>query len=101
MWYPWGTYAALAANIFLVFFQGYTAFLNPFSASNFVINYILLPVFAILLVSYKFWNRTKWVSLEEMDIWTGRRFEHLDAGDGEAKSSKKMVVHRIKNVAIG
>lgn len=30
--YPYITYAALAANIFLIFFQGYTAFLNPFSA---------------------------------------------------------------------
>ena len=73
MWYPYGTYAALAANVFLVFFQGYTAFLNPFSASSFVINYILLPVFIILLLGYKFWRGTKWVKAEEMDIWTGRR----------------------------
>ncbi|KAL1983279.1 hypothetical protein VTN96DRAFT_301 [Rasamsonia emersonii] len=71
--YPWGTYAAVAANIFLVFFQGYTAFLSPFSPQNFVINYILLPVFVLFVVVYKFWKKTRWVKLEEMDIWTGRR----------------------------
>lgn len=72
-WYPWGTYFSLGANIFLVFFQGYTAFVNPFSAEDFVINYILLPVFALFLVVYKVWNKTKVVKLEDMDIWTGRR----------------------------
>ena len=101
MWYPWGTYAALAANIFLILFQGYTAFLNPFSASNFVINYILLPVFAILLVGYKLWFRTKWVPLDKMDIWTGRRVENLDARDEEARSAKKGLALKIKRVAIG
>ena len=85
MWYPYGTYAALAANIFLIFFQGYTAFLNPFSASDFVINYILLPVFAVLLVGYKFWKRTKWVKPDEMDIWTGRRAGLRDEDDGVGK----------------
>ncbi|KAJ5640141.1 uncharacterized protein N7484_008003 [Penicillium longicatenatum] len=73
VFYPYGTYIALAANIFLVFFQGYTCFLNPFSASDFVINYILLPVFVLFFVVYKVWNKTKWVQLEDMDIWTGRR----------------------------
>lgn len=85
--YPYGTYIALAANIFLVFFQGYTCFLNPFSASDFVINYILLPVFVLFFVVYKVWNKTKWVRLEDMDIWTGRREfvndeEELDKDQG-------------------
>lgn len=70
--YPWGTYFALAANIFLVFFQGYTCFLTPFSVSDFVINYILLVVFALFAVVYKFCNKTRLVRLEDMDIWTGR-----------------------------
>ncbi|KAL8954881.1 MAG: hypothetical protein Q9183_006887, partial [Haloplaca sp. 2 TL-2023] len=73
LWYPYGTYFALGANIFLIFFQGYTAFLNPFDPIAFVISYILLPVFVILLVGYKVIHHTKFVKLTEMDIWTGRR----------------------------
>ncbi|KAI9933559.1 hypothetical protein ASPWEDRAFT_61416 [Aspergillus wentii DTO 134E9] len=72
--YPWGTYISLAGNIFLIFFQGYTAFLNPFSVNDFVINYILLPVFVLFVVGYKFWNKTRIVRAKEMDIWTGSRY---------------------------
>ncbi|KAL9002525.1 MAG: hypothetical protein Q9188_004548 [Gyalolechia gomerana] len=112
LWYPYGTYLALAANVFLIFFQGYTAFLNPFSAKDFVINYILLPVFVILLVGYKVWKKTKWVKAAEMDIWTGRRtdldeknrddVEELRGGeDAERKKQKKGWVKKVKNVVIG
>ncbi|KAL8706513.1 MAG: hypothetical protein Q9201_000445 [Fulgogasparrea decipioides] len=105
LWYPWGTYLALAANIFLILFQGYTAFLNPFSATDFVINYILLPVFVILLVGYKVWKKTKWVKVAEMDIWTGRREEDIWRRAGEDEAAKgvrsKGLLKRIKNVVIG
>jgi len=101
MWYPYGTYAALAANIFLIFFQGYTAFLNPFSATNFVINYILLPVFVILLVGYKIWRNTKLVKLEEMDIWTGRRVDGLGARDKEMSPERYGVIYRARRMAVG
>jgi amino acid transporter len=96
--YPWGTYFSVAANLFLVFFQGYTAFLNPFSAQGFVINYILLPVFVLFVVGYKVWKKTKWVRLEEMDIWTGRR---------EYSESEVLTKHlkpwwiRVRDVVVG
>ncbi|KAI2769855.1 hypothetical protein DTO012A8_5239 [Penicillium roqueforti] len=100
LFYPWGTYLALAANVFLVFFQGYTCFLNPFSSTDFVINYILLPVFVLFVVVYKFWNKTRVVRLEDMDIWTGRR-ELVDSEEPE--SSKKVAKwwSRIYSVVIG
>ncbi|KAL8879063.1 MAG: hypothetical protein Q9198_003254 [Flavoplaca austrocitrina] len=100
LWYPYGTYAALAANVFLIFFQGYTAFLNPFSATSFVISYILLPVFVILLVGYKLWNKTKWVKLAEMDIWTGRR-EGFGPVHDEPLPKKKGVFRKVKRIAVG
>lgn len=113
--YPYGTYGALAANVFLVFFQGkpfptpysvvcsykpgYTAFLNPFSKVDFVTNYILLPVFILLYVVYKFWNKTKWIKLEEMDIWSGRREVVFD--DEEAAQRPKKWFGKVKNVVVG
>jgi amino acid transporter len=94
--YPWGTYLSLAANIFLVFFQGYTCFLNPFSATDFVISYVLLPVFALFIIVYKFWNKTSWVKLEDMDIWTGRR-EFVE----EETRKPKTWWSRISDVVVG
>ncbi|KAL4804059.1 amino acid permease/ SLC12A domain-containing protein [Aspergillus unguis] len=82
--YPWGTWFALLFNVFLVFFQGYTAFLNPFSVDDFVINYILLPVFLLFVVGWKVWHRTKIVDVKEMDIWSGRR-ERVWDGDEQGK----------------
>ncbi|KAF2089575.1 amino acid permease [Saccharata proteae CBS 121410] len=99
LWYPWGTYACLAANIFLMFFQGYTAFLNPFSASDFVINYILLPVFVLFFLGYKLWRKTSFVKLEEMDIWTGRR-EVVEESEVE-EEKRKSWAHRAWNVVVG
>ncbi|KAJ5691871.1 hypothetical protein N7462_001294 [Penicillium macrosclerotiorum] len=97
--YPWGTYLSLAANIFLVFFQGYTCFLNPFSATDFVINYILIPVFVLFVVAYKIWNKTKWVKLEEMDIWTGRR-DFAATDDSQTKRPQQWW-SRISDIFVG
>ncbi|KAJ5550233.1 hypothetical protein N7535_001829 [Penicillium sp. DV-2018c] len=100
VFYPWGTYLSLAANVFLIFFQGYTCFLNPFSATDFVINYILIPVFVLFVVIYKFWNETRLVKLEEMDIWTGRR-EHVDVGEIQTVKGSGKWWSRIYSVVIG
>ena len=98
--YPWGTYLSLAANMFLIFFQGYTCFLNPFSSTDFVINYILLPVFVLFVVAYKFWNKTSLVRLEDMDIWTGRR-EQVDFEEPESPKNAAKWWTRIYSVVIG
>lgn len=100
LFYPWGTYFSLAANVFLIFFQGYTCFLNPFSSTDFVINYILLPVFVLFVVFYKFWHKTKFVQLEDMDIWTGRR-ECVDSDEIEVPKRPRTWWSRIYSVVIG
>ncbi|EKG14307.1 Amino acid/polyamine transporter I [Macrophomina phaseolina MS6] len=100
LWYPYGTYACLAANVFLIFFQGYTAFLNPFSAQDFVINYILIPVFVLLVIVYKLWNKTKFVKLEEMDIYTGRREDLVHEAEIE-EVKKRSIWYRVKTVLVG
>jgi amino acid transporter len=100
IFYPWGTYLSLAANVFLIFFQGYTCFLNPFSSTDFVINYILLPVFVLFVIAYKFWNKTKLVRLEDMDIWTGRR-ELVESEEIETLKETKSWWARIYSIVIG
>lgn len=89
----------MAANVFLIFFQGYTCFLNPFSSTDFVINYILLPVFVLFVIAYKFWNKTKLVRLEDMDIWTGRR-DLVESEEIEPKKTKSWCA-RIYSIVIG
>nr|XP_019050070.1 hypothetical protein I302_00491 [Kwoniella bestiolae CBS 10118]OCF29000.1 hypothetical protein I302_00491 [Kwoniella bestiolae CBS 10118] len=66
--YPYGAYIGLFGNLFFIFFQGWTAFLSPFSVEDFFMNYIMIPVFAIMYLAYKLWNKTKWVDLSSADL---------------------------------
>ncbi|KAI0551526.1 amino acid permease-like protein [Xylaria curta] len=72
LWYPWNAWFGLLANIFLALVQGWTTFV-PFNAGNFVDAYILLPLFAIIYVGYKLWNKTRFWRLDEIDLQSGRR----------------------------
>ncbi|KAI0516952.1 amino acid permease/ SLC12A domain-containing protein [Xylaria bambusicola] len=72
LWYPWNAYFGLFANIFLALVQGWSTF-APFNAGNFVDAYILLPLFFIIYVAFKFWNKTRFWRLDEIDLQAGRR----------------------------
>ncbi|KAL3419906.1 general amino acid permease agp3 [Phlyctema vagabunda] len=75
--YPYNAYFGLGANVFLALVQGWTT-LSPFNAGNFVDAYILLPLFPIIYVIYKFVFKTRYWKLSEIDLASGRR-KDLDA----------------------
>ncbi|KAM0789327.1 hypothetical protein ACM66B_000163 [Microbotryomycetes sp. NB124-2] len=80
--YPYGAYFALAANIFLIFFQGYATF-DPFSAVDFVVAYLAVPLFVIMYLGWKLYHKTRILSLAEIDLDTDRRNverERVDQG---------------------
>lgn len=83
---PYGTWVAFVLNIVLAFFQGYTSFLNPRKAADIIVAYIVLPVAALLYFGWKLYHKTKIVSLDDVDLDTGRRlmedFQVPDANDG-------------------
>lgn len=70
--YPFNSYFGLAINIFLALVQGWTT-LSPFDAGLFVDAYILLPLFGIVFVGYKFWFKTRWWRTGEVDLDAGQR----------------------------
>lgn len=68
--YPWGPYASVVLNCFLVLVQGWSCFSPKFSGVDFVSFYIELPIMLIMFVGWKFLKRTKFVRLHEMDLET-------------------------------
>lgn len=85
LWYPWNAYFGLAANIFLALVQGWSTF-APFTAGKFVDAYILLPLFGIIYIGYKFYFKTTFWKLDEIDLISGRRRdleERKEAARGE------------------
>ncbi|KAK4208541.1 general amino acid permease [Rhypophila decipiens] len=71
-WFPYNAWFGLGANVFLAFIQGW-ATLAPFDAGNFVDAYILLPLFPIIYLGYKFVFKTKLWKLHEIDLQSGQR----------------------------
>lgn len=93
--YPWNAYFGLAANIFLALVQGWTT-LSPFNAGNFVDAYILLPLFSIIFVTYKFVFKTHFWRLDEIDLDLGRRFDLDVARDTDYSSGLEELLPRPK-----
>ena len=71
--YPYGTIFVIFINTFLVFISGYSVFIDGFDVVSFVVDYVVLVVFAILYCGWKIIKRTKVVPLREVDLITGRR----------------------------
>ncbi|KAK6341429.1 hypothetical protein TWF696_008504 [Orbilia brochopaga] len=72
--YPYNAYFGVFSNVFLALVQGWST-LSPFNAGNFVDAYILLPLFPIIYVVFKWWNRTRYWRLDEIDLDEGRRLD--------------------------
>lgn len=68
--YPWGPWAAVILNCFLVLVQGWSCFSPKFDGLSFVSFYIELPIMLALFLGWKFWKRTKLVGLDDMDLET-------------------------------
>ncbi|KAL8286128.1 hypothetical protein RQP46_004616 [Phenoliferia psychrophenolica] len=82
---PWASYVGLIFVTLVVIFNGYTVFLaNSWSTADFIVDYISLPLFALLFVFWKLYKKTKLVSLDEMDFHTGLRELELISERDEA-----------------
>ncbi|CAF1192602.1 unnamed protein product [Adineta ricciae] len=96
LWYPYGAYFGLGANIFLIFFQGYTSIIPSFDLVTFTVSYILIPVFLLLFFVYKYLWKTRWIHAPEMDIWTSRRLPH----ENEIEMENSTIWSRLRAIII-
>lgn len=91
MWYPYGTLFVVILNLFLVIIQGYSTLLTPVQPVAFVFNYIILVLFVILFLFWKFFKKTQWVDVREVDLNKDRR-DFLDTEQPEKPSIFKKAV---------
>ncbi|KAJ5105700.1 hypothetical protein NUU61_003047 [Penicillium alfredii] len=75
---PWGAYYAILVIGLLAITNGYAVFFpGAFTASDFLVSYILFPIFFALYLGHKLWFRTPWmIKASEIDIFTGK--EEID-----------------------
>lgn len=68
-WYPLGPLLAGGLCLFIILGQNYQAFIgDKIDWQGIVVTYIGIPFFLILWLGYKFYNKTKVVPLQEMDL---------------------------------
>ncbi|GAA5859297.1 hypothetical protein JCM8547_001971 [Rhodosporidiobolus lusitaniae] len=83
---PWASIFGFIVIVLVIFFNGYSVFLDGnWDTADFIISYITLVIFALLWVGWKLFKRTKFVRLESMDFFTGRRELDAMADDEAAK----------------
>lgn len=87
--YPYGPIASIVLNSVLVLVQGWKSFSPTFAAIDFVSYYVELPVMLIMFVAWKISKRTKWVTLERMDLRTDRYDVELTLEERAAMLEKK------------
>ncbi|PFH62900.1 hypothetical protein XA68_11219 [Ophiocordyceps unilateralis] len=92
--YPWGPWAVVILNSFLVLIQGWRCFTPRFDPVSFVSFYIELPIMLVMYIGWKVWRRTKLVGLDEMDLETDVHTadeEPLEAADKNWRARVKRV----------
>ncbi|KAH7127901.1 amino acid permease/ SLC12A domain-containing protein [Dactylonectria estremocensis] len=94
----WVSWILFGANIFLVIISGYTTLLTPFDLKGFIFSYLVIPIFIVLYLGWKFYHKTKWVNPSEADLTSGRR-DWL-GGPGE-EVGRASLFRRVKNIVVG
>lgn len=66
----------ICVAVLVIIFGGFTAFMPAFDASSFVTTYFPIPFFLVLAVGYWYVKKSKMISHEEMDFYTGSSIEY-------------------------
>ncbi|CAG9950125.1 unnamed protein product, partial [Clonostachys rosea f. rosea IK726] len=70
---PYLAWFSICFCLHIAFFNGFDCFFpGKFSAKTFIPPYIDIPIVLCLFFGYKFVKKTKFVRVEEMDIWSGK-----------------------------
>ncbi|KIS68121.1 putative amino acid transmembrane transporter [Mycosarcoma maydis] len=86
---PYSSYIAVVFTSLVVFFKGWNSFLFTFNWRTFLTNYIGLPIFFAILLGWKFWYKTKFISPKDVDLLTGvREFDEQDVAIWQADEEK-------------
>jgi lysine-specific permease len=68
-YYPYGPWLALILFLVVLFGANISVFQSPvFSWFDFITDYLMIPVFIVLYLGHKFWNKTRLVPLKDCDF---------------------------------
>lgn len=66
---PFGTYFSFGICIFTMIAKNFSVVLgSPFDYETFITGYIMLPIFALMFLGWKYWKKTKFIPASEVDL---------------------------------
>eukprot|EP01053_Blabericola_migrator_P005704 Blabericola_migrator_1__5703@NODE_2896_length_2229_cov_841_108233_g1817_i0_p1_GENE_NODE_2896_length_2229_cov_841_108233_g1817_i0NODE_2896_length_2229_cov_841_108233_g1817_i0_p1_ORF_typecomplete_len545_score78_26AA_permease/PF00324_21/1_8e154AA_permease_2/PF13520_6/8_9e62Aa_trans/PF01490_18/1_9e06Aa_trans/PF01490_18/3_3e02Trp_Tyr_perm/PF03222_13/0_0048Trp_Tyr_perm/PF03222_13/4_6e02DMT_6/PF04342_12/0_024DUF4481/PF14800_6/1_1_NODE_2896_length_2229_cov_841_108233_g1817_i04492083 len=103
--HKWAPQFVFCANIILILVQGYSTFVpsanseNRFQTASFITHYIEIPFLLIMWGSWKWYHKTRWVPLMEMDLDTDR---YIDTPEDIAENAapKRGFVRNALNILV-
>jgi lysine-specific permease len=67
--YPYGPWIAVVLFVVVLFGANISVFQTPvFSWFDFISGYLIIPLFVVFYLGYKYWNKTRVVPLKECDF---------------------------------
>ncbi|KAJ5716454.1 hypothetical protein N7493_008365 [Penicillium malachiteum] len=70
---PYAAWFGFIGSTIITLVAGFEVFLKgEWSASDFVANYVGIPIFIVPIVIWKLWHKTKFQRAHEIDLWSGR-----------------------------
>ncbi|GAA6028004.1 hypothetical protein JCM8097_001825 [Rhodosporidiobolus ruineniae] len=86
---PYASYFGLFMLLVIIFLNGFSVFLHGnWAVGDFIVDYVTCWIFIVLYIGWKLFKRTKFVRLESMDFFTGRRELDQMAEDEAEKYTK-------------
>ncbi|KAF2100057.1 AAT family amino acid transporter, variant [Rhizodiscina lignyota] len=85
----------LFLTVFILFIQGFVSFENPFDWRLFISSYIMIPTAIILFVGYKWYHKTRWVRLDEMDF--SDRLVKIEEPEGKKLGFFANIIDKLRN----
>ncbi|KAJ2082264.1 hypothetical protein H4R24_001710 [Coemansia sp. RSA 988] len=81
--FPFGPVYACTLLVIIIIGQGYSTIWPKFDALGFFSTYLAIPLFLIFWLGWKFFKKTKWIKLMDIDLTTGTLLELERSGDIE------------------
>ncbi|KAJ2802794.1 hypothetical protein H4R20_003140 [Coemansia guatemalensis] len=85
--FPFGPVYACTLLVIIIIGQGYSTIWPKFDALGFFSTYLAIPLFLIFWLGWKFFKKTKWIKLMDIDLTTGTLLELERNGDIEVFES--------------
>ncbi|PIA13232.1 hypothetical protein COEREDRAFT_49595 [Coemansia reversa NRRL 1564] len=81
--FPFGPVYSCTLLVIIIIGQGYNTIWPKFDALSFFSTYMAIPLFLVFWLGWKFYKKTKWINLMDIDLSTGTLLEMEHNGDIE------------------